>query len=96
MPQRKRRADKLDGIDADHVSTVLRSAGWQLIWQRIERTIESKVAEVLQPLDPVKTAEVRGMIQGLKLALGVPAILQAEAAANRGAGKEGDGSIDES
>lgn len=86
----KRKADRLDGIDADHVSTVLRSPGWQLIRQRIERTVQLKVDEVLAPLDPVKTAEVRGMIQGLKLALGVPAILQAEASANRG-GKDGDG-----
>lgn len=75
MPKRK---DKLDPVDADHIRRVTESRGWQLIRQRVERTLELKVAELQQPLDPVKTAEVRGMIQGLRLALDVPRILRAE------------------
>ena len=82
MP-RKRRSDRLDGIDAEHVRQTCESPGWQLIRQRIERTTSLKVTELLQPLDPVKTAKVRGMIEALNLALDIPRILQQEAKENR-------------
>lgn len=83
MAKIKRRAERLDGIDADNIRQMLESEGWQLTQQRIERTLETKIGEVQQPLDPVKTAEVRGFIQGLKLALSVPGILTKEAKGNR-------------
>ena len=76
MTRRKR---KLDRVDADQIEQTLASAGWQFIRQRIERTVAVKVDEVLAPLDPVKTAHVRGVIEGLKVALAVPEILKAEA-----------------
>lgn len=80
---RKKRSDRLDGIDAEHVRQTVESPGWQLIRQRIERTISLKVSELLQPLEPVKTTQVRGMIEALTLVLDIPRILQAEAKENR-------------
>jgi hypothetical protein len=84
---KRRRSDRLDGIDAEHVRRTCESPGWQLIRQRIERARSLKVEELLQPLDPVKTAQVRGMIEAYKLALDIPQILQKEAKDNR---KDGD------
>ena len=75
-----RRKHKLDRVDADQIEQTLASAGWQFIQQRIERTVRVKTDEVLAPLDPVKTEHVRGVIEGLKIALAVPEILKAEAA----------------
>ena len=89
-----KRKDKLDGVDADHLAHTIGSAGWQLIRQRIERAVALKVDELQQPLDPVKTVQVRGEIAGLKLALGVPAILQKEARVNKGS--DGDGETERS
>ena len=82
MAQRKPRGQRLDGVDADHLTQTVASEGWQLIRQRIERTLELKQGELEQPLDPVRTATVRGEIAGLKLALTVPEILTAEAKRN--------------
>lgn len=80
---KRSRRDKLDGIDADHVRETIESPGWQLIRQRIERELSLKIAELVRPLDPVKTAQVRGMIEAFKTALDIPRILQAEAKENR-------------
>jgi hypothetical protein len=82
-----RRKHKLDRLDAAEIEQTLASPGWQFIQQRIERTIQQKVDEVLAPLDPVKTAQLRGAIEGLKIALRVPEILKAEAAV-KAVGKE--------
>lgn len=77
MPRNPRR-EKLDGIDAEQISQVVDSRGWQLIRQRIEKTRDEKMRELLQPLDPVQTANLRGSIAGLELALTVPKILMGE------------------
>lgn len=73
------RKPKLDGIDADHIGRVLDSRGWQLIKQRIEKALAMRIDELQGDLDALKTAEVRGVIQGLKLALQIPNILKGEA-----------------
>lgn len=79
----RRRPEKLDGIDADNIFTVVNGAGWRLIRERIETALSKKRDELETPLDPIKTAEVRGHIDGLKVALKVPDILMAEAKENR-------------
>lgn len=86
---RKKRSDRLDGIDAEHVRQTVESPGWQLIRQRIDRARDLAVSELLKPLDQVRTAEVRGMIQAFHVTLTIPGILQAEAKENR---KDGPGS----
>ena len=75
---RNRKRDKLDGIDAEHISQVIDSRGWQLIRQRIEKTRDMKMRELLNPLDAVQTADLRGMVRGLELALSMPQILMGE------------------
>lgn len=77
MAQRKR--DKLDGIDIDDIEQTTSSRGWQLIRQRIERTLAGKRAELEHDADSVATAKLRGFIEGLGLAMKVPAILVKEA-----------------
>lgn len=77
-----RRRDKLDGIDAEQIEQTLGSRGWQLIRQRIEKTLAVKLAELEQPADQVVTAQIRGYIAGLRLSLGVPAILIREGEEN--------------
>ncbi|HLG99843.1 MAG TPA: hypothetical protein VKX49_26270 [Bryobacteraceae bacterium] len=75
----RNRREKLDGIDHDHISQVIDSRGWQLIRRRIEETRDRKMRELVNPLDPVDTAKLRGEIRGLEVALSVPGILQGEA-----------------
>jgi hypothetical protein len=71
----RRRRDKLDGIDADEIRKTTASPGWQLIRQRVETALTGKLAELEQPSDAVATAQLRGFIAGLRLALKVPEIL---------------------
>lgn len=82
MP-RQRRREKLDGIDAEQIQDTLESPGWQLIRQRIERTLVGKIGELEKPSDEVTTAQLRGQIAGLRTALNVPDILLNEAKENR-------------
>jgi len=92
----KRRGQRLHPSDAESIGLMLRSDAWQLFQQRIERAMFLKAEELLQPLDPVKTATVRGEVAGLKLALKVPEILMTEASANRAAGGDDHGKVDSS
>ena len=82
------RKKRLYPSDAELVRETLASQGWQLIRERIERAAAIKASELLQPLDQVKTATLRGEVAGLKLALEIPAIVMQEA---KGAS---DGEID--
>lgn len=58
--------------------------GWQLIQQRIERTLGSKRGDLEQPHSEVETATLRGYIAGLKLAMEIPNILRREAGEGEG------------
>lgn len=73
-----RKRERLDGIDSQHVSDTLDTRGWQLIRQRLERTRDLKIRELVKPSDAVTTAQLRGLIEGLGIALRVPEILMAE------------------
>ena len=76
------RREKLDRVDVDHVDQTVRSRGWQLIRQRIERTLEQKRVELEHDAGEVATAKLRGFIEGMKLALEIPKMLMQD-------GKEG-------
>lgn len=69
---------KLDGVDAEHLREVLDSPGWQLIKQRLMKTLEGKMRDLVRPQNEVETATLRGAIQSLELAIKVPEILVQE------------------
>lgn len=81
---RSKKRDKLDGVDAEHIRQTAETFGWQLIRERLLRTVAGKVEELKRPLDAIQTATARGMIEGLELALNVPRILEAEGEKNAG------------
>lgn len=66
---------KLDSIDAEHIQEVLDSAGWQLIKQRLMKTLDGKMRDLVRPQLEIETATLRGAISSLELALKVPEIL---------------------
>jgi len=86
--ERKRRQDKLDGIDYRNISTTIGSAGWQLIRERLQLALARKVDDLVLPHNETETATIRGFIAGLKTALEIPAILLKEAKENT---RDGDG-----
>lgn len=68
----------MDAIDIEQLDDAVRSAGYALIAERYARMIEAKVREIVQPLDPIKTAEVRGYLQGVQACQRVPHDLKKE------------------
>ncbi len=76
MPERKRRLDRMDASD---VSETLRSRGWQLIAERVNRVRAQKIEELLKAQPETGTATIRGFVAGLDCVLAIPEILQAEA-----------------
>lgn len=73
------KARKLSSSDGSEIRIIVASPGWQFIRERLEKTRDAKIEELLKPADPVQTAQLRGEIAGLKIALSVPAILISEA-----------------
>lgn len=74
----RKRHNHLDGIDAEQVQRTTQSRGWQLITERLNKTLAGMVTDLERPHSEVDTATIRGTIAGLRLALGVPKILMVE------------------
>jgi hypothetical protein len=73
IPQRK-----IDGLDREQIENLLTTHSWQLIEQRVTDTLLRESAALEQPADEVTTADRRGYIRGLRMALQIPKILIGE------------------
>jgi len=67
-----------DASDLDAIQTLIHSAGYRILRQRELDTIERLRNDLERPVPVQATAELRGRISGLRLALDLPNILQAE------------------
>lgn len=78
-PRRRLIRERLDAVDVDNLNELLGSGPYRLIQARIEKVIAEAIEELVRPTNEVVTATVRGKIEGLRLALDIPAILKQEA-----------------
>lgn len=72
-----------DDMDREHLEQVLLSAGYAFVTARIQAVIEQQKELLLTDLDAAKTAEVRGVVRGLRLALASPGQMLQEYKAKR-------------
>lgn len=79
MARAERRNRSLDARDADSLDTLLDSRGWQLTKDRLEHELSVQVADLEREHTELETAAIRGMIKGLRLAIGLPPMLYKEA-----------------
>jgi hypothetical protein len=77
----------MDSADLDALKETARSAGYALVVKRIREEIGRKLTDLEQSLDPEKTAYTRGYLKALRVALALPAILQAETETELARGK---------
>lgn len=80
--RRKRKAERLDPVDAELIKETLRSPGWQLIKQGLLNMIRKKTDDLVRPQNEVETAALRGAIEALRSVLSVPEILVREGQRN--------------
>lgn len=78
----RNRKNKLDGVDLANLRALLESPAWQLVSERVLKTLVTETEDLVRPHDAVETATIRGRIAGLRLGLSVPKILVDEALAN--------------
>lgn len=71
----RRKLDKLDAVDAELIRETIRSAGWQLIRQGMQKMLEQKMRDLVRPQTEVETAHCRGQITAIETALNIPQIL---------------------
>lgn len=57
---------------------MLGTRAWQLYLQRLQRTISGKMEQLTRDSEEIKTARLRGEIEGLRIALSIPVILLKE------------------
>lgn len=74
---------RLDGRDTESLEILLRSHGWQLVEQRINRELEKQQADLERPHSEGETAAIRGKIEMLRLTLRLPQQLRTESMKGR-------------
>ena len=67
-----------DAIDCEHLDQTVATAGYALIAARLKAAIESEVQVLLSATDPSDVHRSQGVIKGMRLALSIPTIIQAE------------------
>ena len=68
-----------DRLDADMIESAVLSPGYDLIRSRVLRAIDSKTRELVEHrLNEFDTAQLRGEILGLRLAVQIPKIVADE------------------
>lgn len=69
----------LDAIDIDHVQEMVRTRGYQILHQRIERLIAGQMAalEAAEAVDDIRRAQ--GQLSALRTVLRLPDTLRNEA-----------------
>lgn len=65
-----------DSADLDAVQSLVRERGYELLRKRVEQTRQQLVERLIQPSDAEITANLRGQIAGIDLALELPKILE--------------------
>lgn len=73
-----KRSPHLDSVDLDQIEHMLGTRAWQLYLQRLQRTISGKMEQLTRDSEEIKTARLRGEIEGLRIALSIPVILLKE------------------
>jgi hypothetical protein len=63
---------KLDAGDLEDLQDTLRSPGYGQIREHLERVIAATMRELVKPSAAERTAQLRGQIEGLQVALDVP------------------------
>lgn len=76
MPAKK--SPHLDSIDLEQIEHMLDTRSWQLFVERMQRTIAAKMEQLTRDSEEIKTSLLRGEIEGLRIALSIPAILVKE------------------
>lgn len=64
-----------DEIDREHLNQVVESRGYQMISEAIKSVARRRLNDLRKPVGPEKTAYLRGFLDGLEAALGMPAVL---------------------
>lgn len=80
---------RADGIDAEHLDQVIKSAGYAAIAGRIRLMYETKLRDLARPLSAEQTAMARGFLEGVAACERVPGILRGEMARERKARRRG-------
>lgn len=75
MSQRRPKPQRLDLVDAELIKETLRSPGWQLIKQGLEKMLQSKTRDLIRPQSEIGTAQLRGAIETIETILDVPQIM---------------------
>jgi hypothetical protein len=68
----KKRQDRLDQVDAEHIRMMLGSPGWQLVKRGIEAMMQQKVRDLVRPHTEAETATLRGEIAAIETVLALP------------------------
>lgn len=74
-----RKRDKLDSVDAELIRETLETSGWQLIKRGLENMRDVKMRDLVRQHTETETAQLRGAIDAIERALGIPETLIAEA-----------------
>lgn len=73
---------RLDNLDLESIDTLRRSRGWKLVQDRLAHSLSIARERLEKNQSEVETAEVRGEIRALRVALGIPDILLREGKAH--------------
>lgn len=71
--------DQLDVVDAELIRETLETSGWQLIKRGLENMRDVKMRDLVRIHTETETASLRGAIEAIDRALGVPEALIQEA-----------------
>lgn len=74
------RRPRLDRVDAEHMREMMETPGWKLFLQRMTTLKQAKHDELEQHQDEVKTATIRGYLDGIRAVASIPDILFREGA----------------